>query len=304
MRWIHKFLLGLLAGILVANTGLAQDLQTVWNQYLQTETAYQRVLLHESRLIANQSQLREKQQQLQQSQTWYNSWIIKIRLSGINEDLVAIADSLGQIRESKAQLQQQKSEQFSTFKSRYFTWLQQTPAVRNPDAHWARQSELIVRTITNNNSPDDILPNYTRIVNKLYDNEQTRQMVLTDLRKVLMQKITIIDSLLQSRQNDLALLKSMSDFQKDINLQTESATDLSHQSGSVDKSSPESYFSGIGGNDSRTSEQEGLNPANITEPAQSIHTGEQTVRQDIRQLESRRRQYQQLLQTIAKEQHN
>lgn len=296
-----------ITGVLVfVNIGMSQDLQTSWAQYLQTENRYQTVKLKEQDFLNQQQQLLEKQQHLQEKQSWFNGWIVKMQLAGVSEDLLEIADSLEIVRNQLSNLEIAKSSRFQAFKREYLAMMQGNNKIDELSADWTNQSNVIIQSIEDNSDRSGVLPDYSAIVNKLYDDNRTRDLVLKDLQKVIRQKISYIDSLKATRQSDLALLRSMAEFRKDVQLQTQSEADVSHTSPAelehitqIHGASTQEVYS-----DQQSNKVQRETPGRqeiIVQTSREISGSENIIQSDIKQLEKQRVQYQQLLETIEKE---
>lgn len=308
MKLKNKIITGILGFLILSTPGVSQNIQAVWEEYLNAETRYQTLKAQVHNLAQQQEQLHRKQQRLQDKQTWYNGWIIKMQLSGVSEDLVSVADSLQAVREQLQKTEQMKSDRFREFKQLYLAKAEKGSGSEDLEGEWADQADLIIRTVANSNNPYGALPDYSEIVNKLYEDKQTRQLVLSDLREVIIRKISYIDTLVASRRSDLALMKSMADFRKDVNLQTQSDADLSRSGATrvnftAESGSPETDYTYLG----RGPDEQNPSPVSTdltVQSSQNIVVNETSIQADIQQLQHRRTQYQELLRTIEKELHH
>jgi len=307
MKPMSKIIIGMAGLLLLAGTGVAQDLQATWDEYLAAETRYQTLKAREQHFTHHQEELHRKQRQLQEKQAWYNGWIVKMQLSGVSEELVAVADSLQTVRDQRQTVGKVKSDRFREFKQLYLAKAEDDSASYDLAGKWADQADLIIRTVANSNNPGGALPDYSNIVNKLYEDEQTRQLVLSDLQEVITRKINYIDTLLASRRSDLALLKSMADFRKDVMLQSHSDVDVSRTGMSSLGDSREITGTTPTYSDGESSGEQPQYPLSTEMARQSSETGttnDMSVQRDIQELEHRRSQYHELLRTIEKELHH
>jgi len=309
MKPMTKIICGIVGFVFLASAVNAQDLQLAWEQYLQSERQYQSLQTKENNLVTQQKDLLERQNQLQQKHSWYNGWIIKMRLSGVSDHLLAVADSLETVRHELRETEQIKSERFQQFKRTYLAAISDKNAPNKLSDDWKDQSALIVQSVANSRITDGALPDYSQIVNKLYDDESTRTLVMSDLQVVLQNKVDYIDSLISTRQSDLALLKSMADFQKDVQLQSQSDMAESHSenpAGTRTAGNSPAYTDVSEMNEQVTQSSAGQQVStevSARSPA-SVGDSENSVRNSIQVLKNQREQYQQLLRNIEKELHH
>lgn len=306
MKPMAKIICGIVGFLFLASVVNAQDLQSVWEQYLQSERQYQVLQTKENNLVTQQKELLERQEQLQQKHSWYNGWIIKMRLSGVSEHLLEVADSLETVRHELQKTAQLKSKRFQQFKRTYLAAISDNNAPNKLPDDWKDQSALIVQSVTNSRMTDGALPDYSQIVNKLYDDESTRTLVMSDLQGVLRNKVDYIDSLIAARQSDLALLKSMADFKKDIQLQSQSDMAESHSENPAGSRTAENgaTYTDVNEISEQVTQSNAGQQVSTEIPSRSpssVGDSENSVRNSIQDLKKQREQYQQLLRNIEKE---
>ncbi|HKJ68072.1 MAG TPA: hypothetical protein VKA68_08965, partial [bacterium] len=228
-----------------------QEVDSLWQEYIRLESQLQNTIRQESTCLDRQRALLEKQHRLKAKQSWLNGWIVEMRLSGVSKSLVAVADSLEVYRERKTSLTYRRNYVLNEFKHAYRELLSQRRGVVDTTDVQSGRAVVLARSLITMETPGDMLPDYAGILEVLYDSEQTKELVLGDLRSVLEHKLVLIDSLLRERQMDLALLNRLAEFHKDLQVQMESNID--YGSGAGMQSQPladgDNSFSDAPGND-------------------------------------------------------
>ncbi|MBD3275659.1 MAG: hypothetical protein GF372_10125 [Candidatus Marinimicrobia bacterium] len=297
-----------------------QDLDTLWNDFLELETNQNIAESRYESYLITQSDLLKKQQELQDNQTWLNGWINEIRLANVNKDLVAVADSIEMIEDRIETLQARKQDYLQRFKVAY---------QRELDQNYANQLnseriEILVNSVLSETLPESDLPDYDRLMHSLEQDEAIKKIVYNDLVVVLHRKMALIDSILVEKKRDLVLLRRLGQFHEDVILQIEANADVSlteteltepATSDELDYASTEGYvtYSEDGGSRLQNSEtalaspeenestEEELLPGN---PSATIQAGTGNINpiiSDIQTLNVKREQYQVILQTLQKE---
>ncbi|MCF7805215.1 MAG: hypothetical protein K9N46_13205 [Candidatus Marinimicrobia bacterium] len=313
MKQVHKIVLCVVFFFTWGNLLPAQELETAWQEYISAETRYQDLMEQRRIYEGRQQSLLERQQRLRDNHRWYNGWIINMQQAGVSEDLVVVADSLREISRRLQSQNAQRDSLFEELKATYQDVLRNPQQQDMPSGQFRELTNVIIKSLITKNPTTGALPDYTDIVNNLYQDSETRQTVLQDLQRVLEKKIVLLDSLMTSRRNDLSLLRSMEEFQENIQLQSQTDADVS-RAGEVGgntragESGPsQGYFndynSGIETSADRIEkiDEEGQDFQQV--PAKvDVSPGSKTaVKEDIDRLERSRNEYQRLLESIRKE---
>ena len=299
---------------------IGQDLDTLWNDFLELETNQNIANSRYESYLITQSDLLKKQQALQDNQTWLNGWINEIRLANINQDLVVVADSIEMIEDRIDTLQVRKQDYLQKFKIAY---------QRELDQNYTNQLnseriQILVNSVLSETLPESDLPDYDRLMQSLEQDEAIKKIVYSDLVGVLQRKMALIDSILVEKKRDLVLLRRLGQFHEDVILQIEANADVSLSETEMtdpapadefDYASTEDYvtFSADGGNrlqnpeaaltssqESESSEEELLS-GNPSATIQAETGNINPIISDIQTLNVKREQYQVILQTLQQE---
>lgn len=311
---IHLLLLiGLVPVLLVA-----QDYDHLWEEYLRLDRQLQEARHQEEAYTNRRTLLLEKQNRLRQHQTWLNGWIVQLQLSGISQSLVRNADSLESFRKRIAVISDKHTAVFHDFKIAYQARLAEPGAKADTSSLGNDRAVLLARSLINNESSAALLPDYTTIMNELYEDPHMRRLVYADLSSVLEQKIALIDSLVQDRNMDLALLRRLRSFHRDLWLQEESNADFEggSEAGPSQTSSPNQddaeWYAKSGISNYTTTEPDVEGMAQSEEVSGSLENrqpetggtgsgGEDSILRDIERLQLKRVSYLHLLHTIEEE---
>ncbi len=296
---------------------MAQPLDSLWNGFLQLETELSHTQNRRSLYLNEQSQLIQKQAKLQQKQNWLNGWLVELRLSKVNKALVNVADTLDVIARKIDTYQEDYETYLQKFKEAYQKEFN-TYNLTSLDSH---RVNLLVNTIINDDVPESELPDYHHLVQSLENDAAIKQLVYNDLRLLLQEKITFIDSIIAEKQQDLILLQRLDQFHEDIVLQIEANTDIAlsnqplaetFQEGESRYASRDRALTEFGASgDGLNSENEDLSVSD--QPQDDILSGTSgmnnpgepgdihPVVSDIQRLNTKREQYQNILQKLREE---
>ncbi|MFQ6674511.1 MAG: hypothetical protein ACE5GH_06985, partial [Fidelibacterota bacterium] len=154
-------------------------------------------------------------------------------------------------------------------------------------------------------------PDYTSFLTREFGDENVRRLVLGDLRSILRGKVVLIDSLLTRRKSEMELFTQLRAFHRDLSLQLESDRDLVPAGNGVMSKSQERSYEDVASTFTPTPDGlESLEPPprsaifeNQIRPGEEVEfrLGSVTIEEDMLRLQSRRRQYQDLLRRIDKE---
>ncbi len=293
----------------------AQDLETCWANYLSLNTRLESIIGREQQWSMQQRELNDEILQLQESQSWYNGWIVEIMLARKSTRQLALADSLRLVRERITGLEAQRDEAFRELRQVYQQLLLASESEEQLSLAQKEQVLLIGNLMINHSSATLELPDYSSLLNSPYENESVKRLVLQDLQSVLQMKLLLIDSLLATKETELALLNRLNEFHRDLNYQLQSDLDpgfgssgetlilASPTDNGIDDRTLET-FGGEDGFDYRIRDE---NDPSLTAPAdQSRWTPEVTdiqldaapVDEVIEQLIDKHQQYQNLLKQI------
>jgi len=304
---------GLLVIFLFPLGGSGQEYNHLWEAYLREDTRYQQTRQQIAALENEQAALMAKQDRLRRQQSWLNGWIVEMRLSGISQSLVAIVDSLEALRYRSGRIANRRAAAFHAFKTAYRNQLLQTDAAADTTSMATDRAILLARSLLAGDNHAALLPDYAAIMNELYEDASLRRLVFADLQTVLRAKITLIDSLVQERKMDLALLQRLAEFHQDLRLQEESNTDVEHPAsqGTAPRSTADMYAESATSNYSfrepapEKLAQSGGIAGSPEDPSPAEGTaglsGTGRIIRDIRQLQDIRASYLQLLRTIREE---
>lgn len=299
---------------------LGQDLDTLWNDFLEIETNQNIAKSNYESYLITQSDLLQKQKQLQDNQTWLNGWINEIRLANVNQELVQVADSIERIEDRIEMLRTRKQDYLQKFKVAYQKEL---------DKNYTNQLnteriQILVNSVLSETLPESDLPDYDKLMHSLEQDEAIKKIVYTDLVGVLQRKMALIDSILAEKKRDLVLLRRLGQFHEDVILQIEANADVSLSEADLTDAAPadelgyastEEYvtYSENGGSRLQNSEptltsaqenetlEEELLPGNPSASIQPETGGMNPIISDIQTLNLKREQYQIILQTLQQE---
>jgi len=291
----------------------AQDLVTVWGNYITIDEELTQVKTREQFLKEQQDILHGEIRTLQERKSWYNGWINKMKRVRKSEAHSTISDSLLTIRRELVILSGKRDDAFLALRRVYEYLLLESEISEElsiPDKETVislGQWILIQRS-----RPLDF-PDYSSILASNFEDEEIKQLVLVDLQSVLETKLFFIDSLLTERYSETELVNRLNEFHRDLSLQMESDRDLGTME-SQEFSTIKTYLTndegvfGVGDSPGRIVKEDvqsyditALQTQVPSEKGMISLSGFDLIEGDIALLELKRQQYQQLLHQIKKE---
>jgi len=299
---------------------VGQQLDTLWNDFLELETNQNIANSKYESYLIKQSELLQKQQQLKDNQTWLNGWINEIRLANLNQELVAVADSIEIIEDRIDAMHGRKQDYLQKFKIAY----QRELDLNYKNQFDSERIQILVNSVLSETLPESDLPDYDRLMHSLEHDAAIKKIVYNDLVGVLERKMALIDSILSEKKRDLVLLRRLGQFHEDVILQIEANADVSLSeteitdpapSDALEYASTEDYvtYSEDGGSrlqnleteatsspESESNEEE-LLPGNASATIRTETGNMNPIISDIQTLNVKREQYQIILQTLQQE---
>ncbi len=308
------FAMGLLSVVPVS----AQNLEASWTDYLSANAALEMAQTSQHQGNVRQQELIVEIRTLQGNQSWYNGWIIEWQIARRSRSQVQLADSLQKVQRRLTVLKKRHAVAFSALKQTYRQLLLASSNRDELSPAEKEQAIAIGRQFIGRRDPASDLPDYASMLNGPFEDPAVRRLVLQDLQTVLQVKLGLIDSLIIERETELALLERLDEFHRDLGYQLQSELD---PEADADLAYVEEAFateadgSGLSAFD-REAEYSEKSYA-VTSPGQSplateeievgltaaaLASGATPIDAALRQLRSKRQQYQDLMHRINSEQ--
>lgn len=301
---------------LIQSTLWGQILEAPWRDFLSVDSRLTAANELEREWLEQQHELSEEIRKLQQNQSWYNGWIVELRIARKSTLQVELADSLQQIRKRIADLEAQQNEAFLALREVYQQILLESESEDRLSRSQKEQVLAIGRQLLSQSNVTLELPDYTSILNSPYENEAIKHLVLEDLQAVLQRKLVLIDSLLTEKEAELTLLDRLNEFHRDLSYQMKSDLDPATPSTAGIQETPSQdepepvFFEGVeaegvsymGGRSSKASVGDNptatINQSPVVSGETNISLNVEPTNEVINQLKNKRRQYQDLLKQI------
>ena len=200
----------------------AQDFGRAWDNFLTIDSDLNSVLTKLDKIVERQSILQAEIEVLKTDRTWYNGWINEMLLARKTTTFTALTDSAAILQTRSEQLKISREQALRNLKKEYTNILQQG----NLTASDKERAISLGTWMMGRQSGKIDLPDYTTLLDIVYEDEQIRQLVWRDLRVVVAAKLTIVDSLLNECYQEQELLKRLNEFHHDLSLLQESDRDL------------------------------------------------------------------------------
>ena len=305
---VHLFGLALAGLLLLAKPGMAQDLENQWNNYLSVEEQVAAASALERGWIEQRERISAEIKRLQARQSWYNGWIIELRIARNSARHAELADSLWQLQVRLVTLEANRNEAFESLRDHYQRLLlvsDTSTSITPSQKAWAIS---MGRHFLGRSSHLSELPDYSFILNRPYESRALKRIVFGDLQWVIQSKLTLIDSLLEQMHGEAVLAARLDEFQHDLGVQRKSELELSDEpSGGAQRTIEDGYLSAAAGSHfTEFSKRASSTPGPISADP---FTGEPAVdgtnfdsrKADIDLLVAKRQQYERFLQQIESE---
>ena len=204
----------------------AQDLDRAWLAYTGTSSEIATLITRHQTLQTEQLKLLAEMDRLQTNSTWYNGWLNKLLLSGNTQRQLEIIKTLADLDARLNHLTEQHGAEFRELKAAYAHIISdyETTGSISPDLRLTAQN---VGNLIFGGTPESIsLPDYSSLVNGDYDNPALRGLVLEDVKIVLSTKLAQLDSLLDKLEAEEELAGRLVAFHEDLGLQLEGSRDI------------------------------------------------------------------------------
>jgi|GEM_PF-5053587 len=201
---------------------ISQPLDSVWTQYLEAESSLDTYKTRMKYYRQRQQELLQTIQRKEAAQAWYNGWIIEMQLANLSNELSETADSLEKIRGLMTREESEREKALGSLKSTYRQTIQNRET-RHLDTMHTRALIEALRSERRERIP---LPDYSTIVEEVGTDGEIRVMVLRDLKAILQNKLTKIDSVLTRRREDRELADRLIAFHEDLEIQREAQSDI------------------------------------------------------------------------------
>ena len=258
--------------------------------------------------IEQRERISAEVKRLQARQSWYNGWIIELRIARNSARHAALADSLWQLQARLVTLEANRNEAFESLRDHYQRLLlvADTSASFTPSQKaWAIS---MGRHFLGRSSHLSELPDYAFILNRPYESRALKRIVFGDLQWVIQSKLSLIDSLLEQMHSEAVLAARLEEFQRDLGVQRKSELELSDEpSGGARRAAEEGALSdGAGSHFADVSKSASSAPVPISaDPSAGGPSVDGTSfdsrKADIDLLVAKRQQYDRFLQQIESE---
>ncbi|MEE9162352.1 MAG: hypothetical protein V3U35_05210 [Candidatus Neomarinimicrobiota bacterium] len=226
----RPFRLAFAALLLLAKPGMAQDLEIQWNNYLSADAQVAAASALERGWVAQRARISAEVKRLKARQSWYNGWIIELRIARNSARHVALADSLWQLQARLATLETNRNEAFESLRDHYQRLLLDSDSSARITPSQKALAISVGRQFLGRSSHLSELPDYSFILNRPYDNRALKRIVFGDLQWVIQSKVSLIDSLLEQMHSEAVLAARLDEFQRDLGVQRKSELELSDES--------------------------------------------------------------------------
>ena len=224
---VRLFRLALAGSLLLAKPGMAQDLENQWNNYLSVEAQVAAASALEGGWIEQRERISAEVKRLQARQSWYNGWIIELRIARNSARHAALADSLWQLQARLVTLEANRNKAFESLRDHYQRLLLVADTSTSFTPSQKAWAISMGRHFLGRSPPVSELPDYSFILGRSFENQALKRVVFEDLQWVIRGKLALIDSLLAQKKTEAALVARLEEFQRDIAFQRRSDLDLS-----------------------------------------------------------------------------
>lgn len=299
--------------VLLLGSPRAQEVEDAWQAFLSAHEALDHAHGELNRLENEASVLREEVESLQEKSTWVTGWFTKMRLARKGRKQVEVSDSLRSLQREIELLDQNRRTAFYRLRDAYRTLLDQSVGQQGLSEPEKEIGVSMVKVILSRQENEIEFPQYGSLLEQEFGDEKVRAMVLKDLQGVLVAKIGILDSLLTERRLEQELIQRVNEFHLGLKMLSETEFDPGSGVSKGAAASPEGFsdadvssgpdgyreegsFSkrsplGISSHEKQVSPDDRLGMALRVDPIQS----------EIVVLESKRREYRDLLEKIRYE---
>jgi len=204
----------------------AQDLESAWQAYLNTNN--QRTLLQEQhqQFLVEQNSVNAEVARLRKSAAWYNAWLNKWLLSGYTHRQLQLTDSLQSIEADIKTLTRALAKDQSQLTHAYASILGSVDDAGLLSLQDQSTTLRVGRWLSTLPDEKVSLPDYHHLVEDQYPNLEIRQLVLADVQTLLRKKISQLDSLLVEKTKEEQLANRLAAFHEDLGLQMEVEQDV------------------------------------------------------------------------------